>query len=384
MWDILIKNVRMVDPAQSLDKAGCVAVREGRIAAIAPELSGEARLTVDGEGLILTPGLADIHSHAAGKDFAHLSIVPDDAGLRRGVTLVGDAGTAGAANADILLERTRLSRTHIRHFINVFPTGIAVLPEVWSAPLDFDALAEAIGRHRSRVAGVKLRLMSGFAARYGVAGLEAVKRFAADMGLPLMLHLGTDWEDELPDCWDDFCAAVPGLLDKGDILCHIYTAKPGALITPDRKHYSALRAAVERGVVLDAAVALTHFSFETARQGLADGFMPHCISTDLTLNNCRRGVLDLPAVMSRFLALGMSLNDVVACATTAPYAALGVDCPTLAEGSPADLTLLSDVYAPVQLGDGAESIQADRRLVPFAAIRQGEFFNALPGEKIVA
>lgn len=384
MWDILIKNVRMVYPAQSLDKAGCVAVREGRIAAIAPELSGEARLTVDGEGLILTPGLADIHSHAAGKDFAHLSIVPDDAGLRRGVTLVGDAGTAGAVNIDALMERTRLSRTHVRHFINVFPTGIAALPEVWDAPLDFGAMAEAIARHRPRIAGVKLRLMAGFAERFGVAGLTEVKKFAADSGLPLMVHLGTDWEDVLPDCWEDFCAAVPQLMEKGDILCHIYTAKPGALITPDRRFYPALRAAVERGVFLDAAVALTHFSFATARQGLADGFKPHCISTDLTLNNCRKGVLDLSAVMSRFLALGMSLEEVIACATAAPYAALGVPCPTLSEGSEADLTLLEDRIGAVTLGHGAESIEAERRLIPYAAIRKGEFFAALPGEDIPA
>ena len=383
MWDILIENVRLVDPALGLDKVASVAVENGRIAAIG-ELSGEAQLRVRGEGLILTPGLADIHSHAAGKDFAHLSIVPDDAGLRRGVTLIGDAGTAGAANADELLERTRLSLTHVRHFINVFPTGIAALPEVWDAPLDFEALGDAIERHRDRVAGVKLRLMSSFATSFGPKGLEEVKRFAASKGLPLMLHLGTDWEDTLPDCWDEFCATVPQLMEKGDILCHVYTAKPGALITPDRRHYATLRAAVERGVILDAAVALTHFSFATARQGLADGFKPHCISTDLTLNNCRKGVLDLAAVLSRFLALGMSLDEVIACATTAPYAALGVPCPTLSVGGEADLTLLEDRIGAVTLGHGAESIKAERRLVPYASIRKGAFYKAYAGETIPA
>ena len=384
MWDLLIENVRVIDPAQSLDRMADVAVLGSRIAAVGDSLPGEARLTVKGQGLVLTPGLADIHSHTAGKDFAHLSLPPDECGVRRGVTLVGDAGTAGAANADELLERTRLARTQVRHFINVFPHGIAILPEQWVDDLDFGALAEAIDRHRPRVAGVKLRLMSGFAARYGVAGLEAVKKFSADMGLPLMLHLGTDWEDELPSCWESFCEAVPRLVERGDILSHIYTAKPGALITPDRRHYAALRAAVERGVVLDAAVALTHFSFATARQGMADGFMPDCVSTDLTLNNCRRGVLDLPAVMSRFLALGMPLNDVVACATTAPYRALGVECPRIAEGEEADLTLLEDRRGPVILGEGAESMKAERRLIPYAAIRQGEFCTASAGENLPA
>ncbi len=382
MWDIFIENVRLVDPAAGLDAIGSVAIKDGLIDAAGESLAGEARLTIRGDGMLLTPGLADIHAHIGGKDFAPLSLPADDAGIHRGVTCIADAGTAGAANADALLERTRLALTEVRHFLNVYPTGIAALPERWTAPIDFAALEESVRRHRPRLAGIKLRLMSDFAGRFGPGGLESVKNFAENMGLPLMLHLGTDWEDPLPPCWEKFCCCVLSILGKGDILSHCYTAKPGGVITPDRRFYTALRQAAARGVILDAAVALSHFSFQVARQGMADGFMPDCISTDLTRNNGWRGVLDLPAVMSRFLALGMPLADVVRCSATVPHAILGVPCPGITVGAVADLSLMIDKAEPVVLGTAEESMPASRRLLPFAVINGGRFFSAKPGEEI--
>lgn len=364
MWDICIRGARVYDPGRELDCTADVAVAGGTIAAVGPELGGEAKTDIDGAGCLLTPGLVDVHAHVGGAGVAPLSLETDDVGVRRGVTLVGDAGTSGAANVDALLENLAAAATPVAVFLNIHPHGIARLPQDWSAPLDFDALSAACERHGGRIAGLKLLATADFAAAHGIAGLRRIQTFAKGRGLPLMVHLGTSPADVLPADWEQFSAALPHILDAGDILSHCYTGKPGGLITPDRRFYPQLRRAVARGVVLDAAVALTHFSFARARQGLDDGFLPHCISTDLTMNNAQRGVFDLPTTMSRFVALGMPLAQVITCVTDTPRRVLGRAPSAVRVGEAAQLSLLRVHDEPCLFGEGDETLAGHMRLSP--------------------
>lgn len=364
MWDVCIRGARIVDPVQDLDMVGDVALVSGRIAEISPKLGGQATHEVLATGCLLVPGLTDLHAHVGGRDIAALSLPPDEAGVERGTTLLGDAGTAGAYNVDALLTLISQSRTTIVPFLNIHPWGIAHLPQDWSLPLDFKAAETVLKRHGSRIAGLKLLATANFAASHGLDGLRQLKNFASRHGLPLMIHLGTNPDDPLPKNWEIFCAAIPDILEAGDILSHCYTEKPGGLITPDRRFYPQLRGALARGVILDAAVALTHFSFAVALQGLNEGFRPHCISTDLTTSNAHRVVFDLPTTMSRFLALGLPLQDVVACVTDTPRRVLRMPPVIVQPGEPAELSLLDCVEKPYLFGENENSLLGHMRLLP--------------------
>ncbi|NLW80066.1 MAG: amidohydrolase family protein [Desulfovibrionales bacterium] len=383
MWDICFRRIRLIDPVQGLDEITDLAIRGETIAGVGEYIEGQARLEISGEGLILTHGLADLHTHVGGRGFCPLAVPADDAGIYRSVTLLGDAGTAGESNFTGLLEAVRLSRTRIRHFLNIHPKGIAELPQNWSEPQDFAAFAERVEQYRDRICGIKLLAVSSFVEHAGIAGLEKIKKLAMSLQLPLMVHIGTEPDGALPSCWEAFCDALPRMLDAGDILSHCYTGKPGGLITPDRRFYAPLRQAAARGVVFDTAVALTHFLFSVARQGLDDGFLPTCVSTDLTLRNCQRIVCDLPLVMSRFLALGLPLSEIVRCVTERPYKALGVECGILAPGWPATLSVLAVEEQPILFGEGKDSLAGALRLVPFGAVLNGRFFQATKGENVL-
>lgn len=379
MWDICVRGARVLDPYRDVDRIMDVALASGTIVAMGTHLRGPARRDFPAAGHVLVPGLVDVHAHVGGDAVAPLSLPPDTAGVGRGVTLLGDAGTAGTARIAALQQRVSHAVTSVALFLNVHPQGIAVLPQDWSIPLDCTRLAEAVARYGTHLCGLKLLATAGFAAVHGLEGLKRIKVLAGRHSLPLMIHLGTD-AVPLPEGWERFCAGLPDVLESGDILSHCYTARPGGLITPDRRFYPQLQRAVERGVLLDSAVALDHFSFERARQGIADGFLPACISTDITRNNARRAVFDLPTTLSRFLALGLSLPDVIACATDNGRRALGRRPVPLREGEEANLTLLQVHEGPCVFGEGDNTLGGEVSLTPYAVfLRDTVYLQGKPG-----
>lgn len=379
--DICIRGARLLDPKQGLDCRADVAVSAGKIVDIGDSVRGRAKREVDGRGCLLIPGMVDIHVHVGGDSVAALSLPIDEAGLLRGVTLVGDAGTAGAQNMDRLLALVTQAQTPVAVFLNAHPWGIASLPQDWCCGLELTAMRGVLERHRDCIHGVKVLASGDFAAHVGLDGLKKIKAFAGQHDLPLMVHLGTEADERLPGNWEDFCAELPAILDAGDILSHCYTAKPGGLITPDRRFYPQLRDAVRRGVALDTAVALRHFDFARARQGLDDGFIPRTISTDLTRNNADRSVFDLPATLSRFLALGMSLPEAVSCATHNPRLLLRHPAVEIRRGNPAILSLLREHFGPCVHGEGDNSMRSAYRLSPEGVVWKNEYLPASRAEK---
>lgn len=131
MMDICFRDARVVDPGRQLDCRADVAVANGRILEVACGIAGRAAQEVDASGCLLLPGLADIHAHVGGESVAPLSLPVDEAGLLRGVTLLGDAGTAGPRNLERLLAVLDGARTPVAVFLNVHEDGIAVLPQDW-------------------------------------------------------------------------------------------------------------------------------------------------------------------------------------------------------------------------------------------------------------
>jgi len=377
-YDLLVKGGHVVDPAQGLDGAQDIAIEHGRIVALAPNLpTGEARRVLDARGLLATPGLIDIHTHIA-EAIIPIAVAPDEAGVRTGVTTVCDAGSTGYANFGGLRRWViPQARTDVFCFLHLAPVGEAVLPEIGWHQVHRDKMLEVIHSNRDVIRGIKVRATVNLLENLGIGGVEVAKGVAAEAGLPLVVHLGIDAGEALAeDGADGFSRQVLALLDKGDVLTHAFTRKQGGLIRPDGRVLPGLREAVARGVVLDIGSALGHLDFRVARAALDQGLVPTTLSTDFTSLLLNAPVpFTLPVLMSEFLALGVSLPQVVEMATVHPARVLGEKGRrgSLGVGMAADLTLLDVVEGDWLFVDSRDGnfLRGERLLAPVQVVKHG-------------
>ncbi len=358
-YDLIVRGGTVVDPARHLHAAADVAIRGGRIAAVGRGLSpADAAQVIDAAGKIVTPGLIDLHVHAT-------EDIPPFA-LSTGVTSMIDAGTRGADRADEAAAVVRSAPNRIRVLLNLSRTGVTTPGEL----LDFDkadvaALRRAIEAHRDVVVGIKVRVSKSVAGARDVEAIRRAKAAAAGFGLPLMVHIG-DSASPLPD--------ILSLLDRGDIVTHVYAPVNGIF---DRSGgvLPQVLAARRRGVRFDFGNGrLEHFTWESFERGIRRRFLPDTISSDLTTAGRTDRVFDLPTVLSKFLMLGLTLDQVIARATInaarafPAFAGLG----TLAPGAPADVAVLELQEGEFEFLDNENAKRTGRgKLVAHAVIAGG-------------
>jgi dihydroorotase len=236
-YDLLIKGGQVIDPpgsrvsdpAQGIQGRRDVGIEQGKIAAVAPDVPpAEAREVIDATGLLVTPGLIDLHTHVADA-IIPLATAPDEVGVRSGVTTVCDAGSAGYANmrgfAQWVIPQ---AQTDVFCFLHLSPVGEVLLPEIGWEHVNPARMAEAIQAHRDLVKGVKLRATVNLIEKLGIEALKTAKRVAADAGLPVVVHLGIDAGETIADAaLDVFTREMLSLLDQGDVLTHAFTKKGG-------------------------------------------------------------------------------------------------------------------------------------------------------------
>jgi dihydroorotase len=387
MHDVLLKNGLIIDPSQGMHMKGSVAVRDGRISAVgAPAAEDDAEKVFDMEGKIIAPGLIDIHCHPA-EGLSWLGVAPDEIGLDSGVTLLCDAGTSGASNFETLRRFiVETARTDILCFLNLAKTGLIALPEIWCEQnMDIDASLEVIEAHRDVIRGVKVRAVSSLAEGVGIKAIGMAKALCHKVGLPLMVHVGETRKRVPNDRMDDFSRAAVSLMDRGDILSHYLTWEPGGMILADGTVYPELEAARKRGVVLDSSHGLNHFSFTVARLAIDMGFVPTVISTDM-VPIVRPAAQSLAVVMSKFMNLGLSLDQVIEMTTLNPARALGEEQMrgTLKPGVRADITVLERVEGDYVFcdGNGGERMNGTFLLEPRMVFREGVAMPAFSGYHI--
>lgn len=377
MYDVLLKDAEIIDPAQKIHASGSVAIQDRRIAAVGSNIPiGEAKTVFDLRGKIISPGLIDLHCHAA-LGFARLGVPPDEVGLNTGVTLLGDGGTAGAANFDALRRLIiQPAKTDFVCFLNLATAGLIDMPEILGPhDIDVELSKRVVESNRDLIRGIKVRAIQPLAEGLGIKGIEAAKKLATDMGLPLMVHIGETRPRMEKDWMDDFSRSAVSLLEQGDILSHYLTWEPGGMILKDGTIYPELEAAKKRGVYLDSCHGLNHFSFSVARLGLSRGFIPSIISTDMA-------ILGLPVnqslsvLMSKFLNLGLSLDQVIEMTTLNPAKAIGEEGTrgTLKIGNLADITVLDLLQGDYLFSDGkgGESLRGSLLLEPRMVFKSGE------------
>jgi len=311
-----LRTVRVLDP-------GIPGQRSAAIAA------GPAGLTLaPGPGapgdFWVSPGWVDLHAHVY-DGFTSLGVPPDAAGLGRGVHLVADAGSAGAATIDGFARYLVPSaRTGLRAWLNIGSHGLVHLREVSDlAWIDVDHTLAAIARHPALVCGVKVRSSGAIVGGTGLQPLELARLVAREAGLPLMVHIG-----EAPPLIGD----ILDRLGDGDVVTHCFHGKIGGPWQGDGSPSAPLRRALERGVRLDVGHGRASFSFGVAERAIASGWLPGSISTDLHVRNIGGPVHDLATTMTKLLGCGMDLGQVIAAVTAHPRRILACDEPWLGEG----------------------------------------------------
>ena len=339
MYDLVVQQGRVVDPAQGIDRVADVGVSQGRIAALGALKVEEATRVVTAQGNLVVPGLIDLHAHIY-EAVTWVGLPPDRAGVSAGVTTVVDGGSAGSATFPGLV-RFVLSqaRTTVFCFLHICRTGLCHLPEMrdWN-DVDYEDTVAMARAYPDLIKGIKVRAVEPAVSNMGLELIRLAKRVAREAGLPLMVHIGDSKGIEARTLTREL---LP-LLDKGDILSHCFTGKVGGVLQSDGKVMPELGQAADRGVILDIAHGGSNFSFEVAQRAMEQGLLPHTISTDLATPNIAGPVFSLTHTMSKFLALGLGLKQVIEMSTINPARALREDDRrgSLRVGVPADITIL--------------------------------------------
>lgn len=377
--DLVIHGGVLIDPANGIHDRLDLAITDGKVSEVAAGIPPTAaQASIDASSLLVVPGLIDLHAHVA-EAIVDLGVAPDRAGVQAGVTTVVDAGSTGYATF-AGFRRFVLPQAHsdVFCFLHLSPVGEAVLPEVGYEAIDRDAMLAAIERNRDVIKGIKLRAVANVIGRTDCDVVAMARDLADAGGLPLMVHLGIGLDEQAPPdaAITAFMRRLLTALRPGDILTHVYTPKPGGVIGADGATLPEFRQAVERGVLLDVAAAAGHLSFKVALAGLAQGILPTTLSTDVTaLIADRPHFSSLTVLMSKFMALGLSLDQVVAMTTLHPARALHETHRrgSLTPGLPADVTLLERVAGEFIFADGraGNTITSREMLAPRLAIKNG-------------
>jgi dihydroorotase len=334
--ELLLRGGTVVDPGSHFFGKKDVLVRGGVIAALEPGEPVEAAETIDATGYYVTPGLIDYHTHLF-QGGTESGFSPDVALLPMGVTTAVDQGSVGVANCDAFMKLVA-ERSAVRVFctLNVSPAGQVTerYPEnIDPRHYDPERMLRLFARYPEKICGLKIRHDRGPVGDLGVEPLRAAVALAGGLGTRLVVHTVNP-----PDDTTEF---VP-LLRGGDVFCHCYHGGPSPIIDADGKVKSEIRQARRDGVLFDTADARGNHCYAVIKAALADGFRPDIISTDLVNSSLFGNMLfGLPAVMSKYLSLGLSLPDVVNACTDVPAGLLGMKgrLGTLAPGALADVAV---------------------------------------------
>jgi len=340
MFDLLLRRARLVD-----DTVSDIALKDGKIAALG-DVDGPALKTIElGGECYVSAGWIDSHVHCYPKSPIYHD-QPDSVGIATGVTTVVDAGSTGADDIDDFYTLTREAATEVYALLNISRVGLIAQNELANmVNIDADAVREAVKRHPDFIVGLKARMSSSVVGENGITPLDRAKAMQAQNGdLPLMVHIGNN-----PPDLDE----IAERLSAGDIITHCYNGKPNRILTPQGELRASVMRAISRGVRLDVGHGTASLSFAVAKRAIELGILPHTISSDIYCRNRISGpVHSLANVMSKFLAIGMSLPQVIECVTA--NAADGLRLKQkgrLQIGLDADLTLFTLKRQPTVLVD---------------------------------
>ena len=335
--DLLIKNGTIVDPSQKLHAQRDIAFANGKVAAVESNLATDSALeTIDATGLIVTPGLIDLHVHAFWGSSAY-GVLPDPVNVAKGVTTILDAGSSGARTfpgfRHYVIDQA-VTRTYA--LLNISSAGMISESHVgeledlrWA---EVDKAITVARQNRDVVPGIKVRLGKLQSGNNTVESLKRAIEAAEAIDGFVMSHIGA-----CPVPIEELAA----MMRPGDVVTHAFHGIGDRIANLDGV-LSGILEARERGVLFDVGHGMGGFSFDTAERALAAGFVPDNISTALHIFNVEGPVYDLVTTLTKFMHLGMSLDDVIERSTISAARIMGLKggYGTLAVGAIGDAAIL--------------------------------------------
>ena len=374
MADLVLRGGRVIDPVSGRDETTDIAFGEGKVAAVGHDLPGGE--VVDARGLLVVPGLIDLHTHVYWGGTS-LGVDAAEVARRSGTTTFVDAGSAGPGNFHGFRHHViEPSPLRIIPYLNVsFPGIFAFSASVMVGEcadlrlLDPRECVRVIGSNRDLIAGVKVRVGRNAGGASGAAPLDIALEVAEETGLPVMAHLDNAPPSRLE---------VLSRLRRGDILTHCFRPFPNAPVQGDGQIREEVLEARRRGVIFDIGHGGGSFGFRTAEAMLAAGFLPDAISSDVHTLSVNGPAFDQLVTMSKFLCLGMDLVDVIRASTAAPAAALGrSDIGRLEIGAVGDATVLELAEGDFDYRDVlGEGRSGRRRLEAKGLVVAGKWWHA--------
>ena len=375
--DLILRGGRVIDPSQSIDRITDVRFTNGLVAEVGDRLIADAATEVhDVSGKIVTPGLIDLHTHVY---WGGTSIGVDAVALARtsATATFVDAGTAGPGNFAGFRKHVIEPAMPVRilpllnlSFAGIFAFSNSVMVGECEdlRLLDLRECVRVAQENADLIVGIKVRVGRGASGNSGAAPLDMALEVAEATGLPLMAHL-----DHPPPSRLD----VMGRMRKGDILTHCFRPFPNAPSLPGGGVYPEVVAARERGVIFDIGHGGGSCGFGTSRAMLAAGFKPDVISSDVHILSIDGPAFDLLHTLGKFHALGMTLPEVVTCATVnAARAIRRPDIGTLKPGAAGEASIFEVVTQPTEYKDVlGEVITADRGFVARGLVLNGRWWT---------
>jgi dihydroorotase len=377
-YELVIKGAQVIDPANSRNDKMDVAVGQGKIMKVAPNISEPAAQVIHADGLYLTPGFIDPHTHVFVGTEAGLfangvnSVSPDDFTFRSGVTTVVDAGTSGWRSFPLFKKQViDQSKTRILAFLNISGGGMTgAAYEQDLQDMHVDSAVAVMKRHPELIAGVKIGHYNGKEWTPFDNALNAAKQ----TGKPLFV------ECHLPEY------SLENQLAKmrpGDIITHTFEhiKERMPIVGENGQVRPFVLEARKRGILFDLGHGGAGFWFDQAVPAVKQGFYPNSFGTDLHRFSMNSAMKDMANVMSKFMAIGLSLEQVVEIATWNTAKAIGhPELGNLKEGNPADMVLFRLREGLFGFMDSAgNSISGDRKLEVEMTVRQGKVVWDLNG-----
>ena len=343
-YDLVIKNGHIIDKKNNIDFIGDIGISNGIIKYVGEELPiNSSRKIINAESLIVVPGLIDIHSHNfhgtipnryLSNSFSALP--PDGFSFRSGITTIVDVGGAGWKNFEVFKEQViEKSKTRVLAFLNIIGLGMQG-GEIEQNIDDMDAIltAEMANKYPEHIVGIKLAHFNG----YNWIPVDKVTKAGELSDRPVMIDFGGS-NPLMP-----LDSLLLHKLRPGDIFTHTYANVRGriSIVDGNNKLHDFVKEAQNKGIIFDVGHGGGSFAFSQAIPAINQGLKPNTISTDLHTGSMNGGMKDLLNVMSKFLNMGLNLNEVITSVTwDAAKSIKKENLGNLSVGSIADITILN-------------------------------------------
>src|SRR5947208_1726218 len=386
-FDLLLCGGYVICPASGLNGVMDVAIRDGWIAVVQPNiLPASAKEVVDVSGRLVLPGMIDTHAHVYKYVSGRFGLDADMVGVHSGVTTVIDQGGPSCMTLPGFRHFVaEPAKTRVYAFLSSYLVGGLeghYYPNLYSPEcIDADATVRAADANRDLVRGIKGHAEIGGFARWGIKVIQLSAEIGRKSSLPVYVHFGQLWG--LPrsgangEDADTILERVIPLLQPGDILAHPFTRHPGGFVDRNGNVHAVIRAALDRGLKVDVGHG-SHFSYRIARKALDAGIIPDTLGADMHGYNtfvpppagtpnehsddeahpfAGQAKFSLTQAMSSMMALGLTLQQVVPMVTTNAAAMLGLadELGTLRPGTVADVSVLADLRGRFLLRDNEKN-----------------------------